>query len=182
MRPRKFYIFFPPALAKWKRGGIEYGIGDDPARRLREDPGDAQARCGRPGRPPRAGTEGSSVPGGDLRALGEGAQPRTARGRARGHDGASRRRRARRALRARAPCGRPRIDGDRGRAFRRRLLARAREQAHRRHRRGPGDKLRLRRPRARGRVHDRPVPCRSNTDCRGGRAGLAGRLGGSSAG
>ena len=30
MRPRKFYIFFPPALAKWKRGGIEYGIGAIP--------------------------------------------------------------------------------------------------------------------------------------------------------
>ena len=30
MRPRRFYIFFPPALAKWKRGGIEYGIGAIP--------------------------------------------------------------------------------------------------------------------------------------------------------
>jgi regulator of sigma E protease len=30
MRPRKFYIFFPPALVKWKRGGIEYGIGSIP--------------------------------------------------------------------------------------------------------------------------------------------------------
>jgi regulator of sigma E protease len=30
MRPRKFYIFFPPALAKWKRNGIEYGIGSIP--------------------------------------------------------------------------------------------------------------------------------------------------------
>jgi regulator of sigma E protease len=27
MRPRRFYIFFPPALVKWKRNGIEYGIG-----------------------------------------------------------------------------------------------------------------------------------------------------------
>ena len=30
MRPRKFYIFFPPALAKWNRNGIEYGIGAIP--------------------------------------------------------------------------------------------------------------------------------------------------------
>jgi regulator of sigma E protease len=30
MRPRKFYIFFPPALAKWRRNGIEYGIGAIP--------------------------------------------------------------------------------------------------------------------------------------------------------
>jgi regulator of sigma E protease len=30
MRPRKFYIFFPPALVKWVRNGIEYGIGTIP--------------------------------------------------------------------------------------------------------------------------------------------------------
>jgi regulator of sigma E protease len=30
MRPRKFYIFFPPALVKTTRGGIEYGIGSIP--------------------------------------------------------------------------------------------------------------------------------------------------------
>jgi regulator of sigma E protease len=30
MKPRKFYIFFPPALAKWTRNGIEYGIGAIP--------------------------------------------------------------------------------------------------------------------------------------------------------
>ncbi len=30
MRPRKFYIFFPPALVKTVRGGIEYGIGSIP--------------------------------------------------------------------------------------------------------------------------------------------------------
>jgi regulator of sigma E protease len=30
MRPRRFYIFFPPALAKWHRNGIEYGIGSIP--------------------------------------------------------------------------------------------------------------------------------------------------------
>ena len=37
MRPRKFYIGFPPAIVKRTRKGIEYGIGDDPARRVRED-------------------------------------------------------------------------------------------------------------------------------------------------
>jgi regulator of sigma E protease len=30
LRPRKFYIGFPPALVKTKRGGIEYGIGTIP--------------------------------------------------------------------------------------------------------------------------------------------------------
>jgi regulator of sigma E protease len=30
MRPRRFYIFFPPALVKWRRKGIEYGIGSIP--------------------------------------------------------------------------------------------------------------------------------------------------------
>ena len=30
MRPRKFYIGFPPAIAKVRRGGIEYGIGTIP--------------------------------------------------------------------------------------------------------------------------------------------------------
>ena len=30
MKPRKFYIFFPPALVKWTRNGIEYGIGAIP--------------------------------------------------------------------------------------------------------------------------------------------------------
>ncbi|MBD0290691.1 MAG: site-2 protease family protein [Thermoleophilia bacterium] len=30
MRPRRFYIFFPPALLKWTRNGIEYGIGAIP--------------------------------------------------------------------------------------------------------------------------------------------------------
>ena len=27
MRPRKFYIGFPPAAVKWTRNGIEYGLG-----------------------------------------------------------------------------------------------------------------------------------------------------------
>jgi regulator of sigma E protease len=30
MRPRKFYLGFPPAIAKTERGGIEYGIGAIP--------------------------------------------------------------------------------------------------------------------------------------------------------
>src|SRR4051812_49466616 len=30
MRPRKFYVGFPPALVKTKRNGIEYGIGAIP--------------------------------------------------------------------------------------------------------------------------------------------------------
>jgi len=30
MRPRRFYIFFPPAILKWQRKGIEYGIGAIP--------------------------------------------------------------------------------------------------------------------------------------------------------
>src|SRR5207302_3834720 len=30
MRPRRFYIGFPPAIAKVKRNGIEYGIGAIP--------------------------------------------------------------------------------------------------------------------------------------------------------
>jgi regulator of sigma E protease len=30
LRPRKFYVGFPPALAKTRRGGIEYGIGAIP--------------------------------------------------------------------------------------------------------------------------------------------------------
>jgi len=30
LRPRKFYVGFPPALVKTKRGGIEYGIGTIP--------------------------------------------------------------------------------------------------------------------------------------------------------
>src|SRR5256885_1778180 len=30
MRPRRFYIGFPPAIVKWQRRGIEYGIGAIP--------------------------------------------------------------------------------------------------------------------------------------------------------
>ena len=30
LRPRRFYVGFPPALAKWNRNGIEYGIGAIP--------------------------------------------------------------------------------------------------------------------------------------------------------
>jgi hypothetical protein len=35
MKPRAFYIGFPPALVKVRRNGIEYGIGAIPAGRLR---------------------------------------------------------------------------------------------------------------------------------------------------
>ena len=30
MSPRRFYIGFPPALVKWRRKGIEYGLGSIP--------------------------------------------------------------------------------------------------------------------------------------------------------
>jgi regulator of sigma E protease len=30
MNPRKFYVGFPPALVKWRRNGIEYGLGSIP--------------------------------------------------------------------------------------------------------------------------------------------------------
>src|SRR5436309_13145030 len=30
MRPRRFYVGFPPAVVKWVRNGIEYGIGAIP--------------------------------------------------------------------------------------------------------------------------------------------------------
>ena len=39
MRPRSFYIGFPPALAKFKRNGIEYGIGMIPLGGLVRIPG-----------------------------------------------------------------------------------------------------------------------------------------------
>ena len=48
MRPRKFYIFFPPALVKWTQERDRVRDRRDPARRLREDPGDAQAGRRRP--------------------------------------------------------------------------------------------------------------------------------------
>jgi regulator of sigma E protease len=39
MRPRSFYIGFPPALVKIKRRGIEYGIGAIPLGGLVRIPG-----------------------------------------------------------------------------------------------------------------------------------------------
>ncbi len=39
MRPRSFYIFFPPALVKFRRNGIEYGIGMIPLGGLVRIPG-----------------------------------------------------------------------------------------------------------------------------------------------
>ena len=47
LRPRRFYVGFPPAIVKTKRNGIEYGVGDDPAGRLREHPGHAPADTAR---------------------------------------------------------------------------------------------------------------------------------------
>ncbi len=38
MRPRKFYLGFPPALVKTTRGRCRIRDRCDPARRLREDP------------------------------------------------------------------------------------------------------------------------------------------------
>ena len=46
MRPRKFYLGFPPALVKTTRGGDRVRHRRDPARRLREDPRDAPAGAG----------------------------------------------------------------------------------------------------------------------------------------
>src|SRR5207248_11719066 len=37
MRPRRFYVGFPPALAKTTRNGIEYGIGRSEERRVGEE-------------------------------------------------------------------------------------------------------------------------------------------------
>ena len=49
MRPRKFYVGFPPAIAKVNRDGIEYGVGAIRSG-LRQDPGDAPAGAVRGGR------------------------------------------------------------------------------------------------------------------------------------
>ncbi len=46
MRPRKFYLFFPPALAKWKRNGIEYGLGSIPLGGYVKIPGMHQPAAG----------------------------------------------------------------------------------------------------------------------------------------
>ncbi len=48
MSPRKFYIGFPPALVEGQAEGHRVRHRRDPARRLREDSGDAQARAVRP--------------------------------------------------------------------------------------------------------------------------------------
>ena len=44
MKPRRFYIGFPPAVLKTTRNGIEYGVGAIPFGRLREDPRECTGR------------------------------------------------------------------------------------------------------------------------------------------
>src|SRR3954451_21637342 len=39
MRPRSFYVGFPPAVLKFKRNGIEYGLGAIPLRGMVPIPG-----------------------------------------------------------------------------------------------------------------------------------------------
>jgi len=46
MRPRRFYLFFPPAIAKWKRNGIEYGLGSIPLGGYVKIPGMHQPAAG----------------------------------------------------------------------------------------------------------------------------------------
>ena len=126
MRPRRFYIGFPPAVLKTTRNGIEYGLGRDPARRLREDPGHAPARAVRPGRALRAGPlrVSAPAPGGRAREAqrrpGRLRRPRAnalARARAGDARGA--------ALGERPPRGRPWAERARRRARLGRLLATA---------------------------------------------------------
>jgi regulator of sigma E protease len=54
MRPRRFYVGFPPALVKWRRNDIEYGIGSIPLGGMvkipgmqRPAPGDVDVHFGR---------------------------------------------------------------------------------------------------------------------------------------
>ena len=117
MRPRRFYIFFPPALVKWNRNGIEYGIGVDPARRLREDPGDAQAGRGRPGGHLGAGREGGALARRGRGARGEGARRGATRGRAGRTDRAAREVERAELSERRAQGGRPRAHRRRRRAL-----------------------------------------------------------------
>ena len=60
MSPRRFYVGFPPALAKVKREGHRVRHRRGPARRLREDPGNAQARAVGPEHLLRAGARGGA--------------------------------------------------------------------------------------------------------------------------
>ena len=61
MRPRKFYIGFPPALVKTTAERHRVRHRRDPARRLREDPGHAPPGAGRPRRPLRPSGRGGPV-------------------------------------------------------------------------------------------------------------------------
>ena len=72
MNPRKFYVGFPPALAKTTRNGIEYGIGAIPLGGYVKIPGMHRPARRRPRRPLRPGGRGAAV----ARAAGRGAAPR----------------------------------------------------------------------------------------------------------
>ena len=62
MRPRKFYIFFPPALAKWHRNGIEYGSARSRSAATSRFPGCTSPRPGT-SRPTSSRREGRLPPG-----------------------------------------------------------------------------------------------------------------------
>jgi regulator of sigma E protease len=53
MRPRRFYLFFPPALVKRVHKGIEYGIGSIPLGGYVKIPGMHRPAAGGPRREPR---------------------------------------------------------------------------------------------------------------------------------
>ena len=55
MRPRRFYLGFPPALAKVSRNGIEYGVGAIPLGGYVKIPGMHRPAVVGPGRAARAG-------------------------------------------------------------------------------------------------------------------------------
>ena len=58
LRPRRFFVGFPPAIAKFKRNDIEYAVGAIPLGGLRDHPRDA---------PPGAARRGAAVPAGGRR-------------------------------------------------------------------------------------------------------------------
>ena len=162
MTPRKFYLGFGPPIVKTTRGGVEYGIGVDPARRLREDPGHEPPVAGRPERDARRRTCARRI---------------ASRARA-----ARRGDRARRLTTRRAPssprCGRrsarPRLCRSSTWSLAAgRVLAADDLAAARRDRRRPGGQPRLRVRALRGALHGRD-DAQHERD-RAGREGLAGR-------
>ena len=122
-RRGEFYIGFPPAIVKRHAEGHRVRDRRDPARRLREDPGDAPARAVGPEHLLRAGARRGAAAGRADRP----AQARARRGRHRRRARRARRRSPRRSQqvelagwRGAAPRGAQRA---RGRARRRRVLA-----------------------------------------------------------